>query len=111
MPYKILIICQYGASSCLLVNRMLKAADAQRVNVSVNACSEMMLEEEVVEADIVLIAPQVRFMSKEIHSMCEDYSVPIMDIGPKDYGNMDGSKILEIAIDRVNQVNELTNSD
>lgn len=111
MIYKIVIICQFGASSCLLVDRMQKAAKDQGVRVQITACSELQSKPAIDNADIVLVAPQVRFRVEKIRAAQGFTGTPVMNIETEDYGNMDGSKILGLAIDEVEQARCGSNVD
>ena len=63
---KVLLICSAGMSTSLLVNNMLKFADAGDV---VDALPFGELEEKIDNYDVVLLGPQIRFKLKEVEKI------------------------------------------
>lgn len=111
MIYRIVIICQFGASSSLLVEKMRKAAEDQGVRVQILAFSDLQSKPAIDNVDIVLIAPQVRFKVEKIKAAQGFTGIPVMNIETEDYGNMDGSKILSLAINEVDHTKFASNID
>lgn len=89
---KIVLICAYGMSTSLLVNRMREAADKQNYECDINAYGLSQAAIVGKDADIVLIGPQVRFQLKAVQDQLPDIIVEAMDM--KDYGTMNGEKII-----------------
>ena len=76
---KILLVCNAGMSTSMLVKRMLKAAEEIGVQVEIEAKPLAVAKKEIGEVDIVLLGP----------------------INMKDYGIMDGKKVLEHALQAI----------
>ena len=63
----ILICCAGGMSSSLLVQKMREEVKTRHLeDIKVGACAINQLHQYINEADVLLIAPQVNFISKEI---------------------------------------------
>lgn len=98
---KILLVCSAGMSTSLLVERMLIAANEKNLIVDIEArpiADTLMYGKD---ADAILIGPQVRFQEERIRSLFDDKK-PIAVIDMKDYGMLNGKKVLEEAIELIN---------
>lgn len=91
---KIVLICSAGMSTSLLVNKMLGAAkDEGLEDCSIAAYPEAEVSKVGVDADIILLGPQVRFELNKIKKMFPDKPVDVINM--KDYGMMNGKKVLD----------------
>lgn len=97
--YNIILVCEHGASTGMLTSRIKDAADAQGVDVNVNAYPYTKLGEIIDAADIVLLGPQVRFKKKTFEQKYADKGVQFMVIDTVDYGMMNGEKVLKATLD------------
>ncbi|UTY40358.1 PTS sugar transporter subunit IIB [Allocoprobacillus halotolerans] len=94
---KILLVCSAGMSTSLLVERMLTAAKEKNLDVDIEARP---IADTIVygkDADAIMLGPQVRFQEDHIRSLFDE-SKPIAVIDMKDYGMMNGKKVLEEAM-------------
>ena len=90
---KILLVCNAGMSTSMLVKRMLKAAD------EIGAKPLAVAKKEIGEVDIVLLGPQIRYELDNVKKMAG--ATPVEAINMKDYGIMDGKKVLEHALQAI----------
>lgn len=97
---KIVLICSAGMSTSLLVNKMQKAAAEQGIEADIAAYPEAEVTKVGGDADIILLGPQVRFELKKIRGLFPDKPVEVIDM--KDYGMMNGKKVLADTIKRLN---------
>lgn len=102
---KILLCCSSGMSTSLLVNKMRKVAEEHNVPVEINAVGLDRFETEVKEYDVILLGPQVKFKLDEFKPIAESYNKKIAVIDTKDYGTMDGKKVLSQAIKLIKENN------
>lgn len=93
---KILLVCNAGMSTSMLVKRMLKAADEKGIQVEIEAKSLAVAKKEIGEVDMVLLGPQIRYELDNVKKMAG--TTPVEAINMKDYGTMDGKKVLEHAL-------------
>ncbi len=93
---KILLVCSAGMSTSLLVNRMNEAAREKQLNVDIEAHPIADTHLYGQDADVILLGPQVRFQEQHIRSMFDNKPIAVIDM--KDYGMMNGKKVLEEAI-------------
>ncbi|AGB19977.1 PTS sugar transporter subunit IIB [Thermoanaerobacterium thermosaccharolyticum] len=100
---KILLICSSGMSSSLLAKKIKKAADDKGIDAEVWAVSTDALDNNLPNADIVLLGPQIRFMQKKISEVASVYNVPVDVIDAKDYGMCNGANVLEKALKLLNR--------
>ena len=92
---KILLVCNAGMSTSMLVAKMKKAAQADGVEVSIEAKSLADAKKEIQEANIVLLGPQIRY--EHVKKLAG--SVPVEAIDMRDYGMMNGEKVLKHAME------------
>lgn len=88
----ILLVCSAGMSTSLLVTRMLDYAKEKQINVQIEAHPVGEVESYGPDADVILLEPQVRFQLSHIKSRFPEKPVEVIDM--RDYGMMDGQKVL-----------------
>ncbi|WP_440894691.1 PTS sugar transporter subunit IIB [Amphibacillus sp. Q70] len=91
---KIVLMCNAGMSTSILVNKMREEAKKSGYNCQIDAYPVNQAQEEAKDADIVLLGPQVRFEQKRIQSKL-DCPVSVIDMSA--YGMANGKKVLEDA--------------
>lgn len=95
---KILLCCSAGMSTSLIVSKMEKVAKSKGISAHIWAVSESVVRSEFIEADVLLLGPQVRFLLDEMESVCGEKNIPVEVIDMLSYGMCDGEAILEQAI-------------
>ena len=94
----IYLVCNAGMSTSILVRKMQEAAEKQNVSdVEIEAFSVEILDERIDTADVVLLGPQIRHMLEEVEKIVAG-RCPVVVIDMKDYGTINGQKILEKAL-------------
>jgi PTS system cellobiose-specific IIB component len=88
-------------STSLLVNKMKAAAAKEGVDLEIFAVPEVEITQSIDQADVVLLAPQVRFLFNKLKLELEPKGIPIAVIDGMTYGLMKGDAV-------VKQVLELT---
>ena len=81
----------------MLVAKMKKAAEEKNAEVEIEAKSLSEAKKEIAAVDIVLLGPQIRYELANVKKMAG--SVPVEAIDMKDYGMMNGKKVLEHAME------------
>ena len=94
---KILLVCNAGMSTSMLVAKMKKAAEAKSADVSIEAKSLSEAKAEISEVDIVLLGPQIRYELNNVKKIAG--SVPVEAIDMRDYGMMNGEQVLAHAME------------
>ena len=84
---KIVVFCNAGMSSGLIVNKMKHAADP---GDEVAAYQSSKMDEELPHADAVLLSPALRFMLKTTKEKCAKLGIPCDVIDMRAYGRADG---------------------
>lgn len=99
---KILLACSAGMSTSLLVNKMIDASKAEGRDDKIWAVGQAELDEAIKECDVLLLGPQMRFLSTKIQPKVDELGVP-MDVIPATlYGRVDGKAVLDFADELVN---------
>ena len=95
----IMLVCNAGMSTSLLVPKMEKAAENKGIEATIFAVpvSEVEGEMSSKKIDVLLIGPQVRFMLDEYQEKYGD-TTKISDINMADYGIMNGEKVFASAM-------------
>ena len=95
----IILVCEHGASTSMLTDRMKDAAKQLGVDAVINPYTK--LDELIDGADIVLLGPQVRFKKKTFDAKYAEKGVEFMVIDTVDYGMMNGEKVLKTALEHL----------
>ncbi len=93
---KILLACNAGMSTSMLVQKMEKAAADKGLDVEILAMPITEAEAKMNEWDIVMLGPQVRHMLKKMQGASN--GVPVEVINMRDYGTMNGENVLNAAL-------------
>ena len=101
---KILLACNAGMSTSLLVTRMEKAAQEKDLEVEIKAVGVTEAERILQDWNIVLLGPHVRHHIKMLTDHAEN-KLPVKVIDMRDYGLMNGEKVLQDALDTIEQFN------
>ncbi|MBF2473894.1 PTS sugar transporter subunit IIB [Listeria welshimeri] len=94
----IMLVCSAGMSTSLLVKKMTEAIENKQVEATVIAVAEADFDKHKDNVDVVLLAPQVRFLEKNLKRMLDPLGIPVSIINGIDYGTMDGEKVLNEAL-------------
>lgn len=93
---QIVLCCNAGMSTSMLVKKMQKAAEDINFECEIFACPVADLKNKAKNADIILLGPQVRFELAKVQKIFTE--IPVEAIAPTDYGMMKGDKVLETAM-------------
>ncbi|GEN88841.1 PTS sugar transporter subunit IIB [Oceanobacillus sp. FSL W8-0428] len=100
----ILLICEAGASTGYLVQKMQafiaehEKLKHKEMNVEATSVNQLGPTLEAKDIDVVLIAPQIRSREDSIHEVCEHHQVKVSTIDLVDYGRIDAPAIIKLAI-------------
>lgn len=93
----ILLVCNAGMSTSLLIEKIEKAGAEQSIETIVDARPVDDLKNHLAEKDVILLGPQVRFKEKQVKEMVQG-KIPVAIIDMSAYGTMNGMKVLEQAL-------------
>lgn len=96
--YKIILVCQYGASTSMFAARMNAAAKKLGIDAECKAYPESRLDEFVESADFVLLGPQIGYKKDEFVSDYPQYAGKFYVLNSMDFGTMNGEKVLKSLI-------------
>lgn len=88
----IVLLCNMGMSTSLMVNKMKEAAADEGYECEVSAHALQQAGEIIPVADILLVGPQIAFELPRLKSTYPDKIIEAIDM--MDYGRMDGKKVL-----------------
>ena len=98
----ILLVCNLGASTSVMVSKMTEVAEKSEklkdVDIKIDAYPVSTLKEHIKNYDVILAGPQIKHKEKEIQQECDKLDKPFAIINSKDYGMVDGAAILKAAI-------------
>jgi cellobiose PTS system EIIB component len=95
---KIVLVCSAGMSTSLLVMKMLDAARKQGIEAEIIAVPEVEARNNTVGTDVVLLAPQVRYLLSKMKQELEPLGIPIAVIESINYGMMNGEAVIKQAM-------------
>lgn len=92
----IYLFCSAGMSTSLLVSKMRQQAEKYDVPVIIEAFSETLVTEKGIDADLVLLGPQIAWKCSEIQKLLPTKPVEVIDSVL--YGKVDGLGVLKSAV-------------
>ncbi|MGH2331457.1 PTS sugar transporter subunit IIB [Thermoanaerobacter mathranii] len=95
---KILVVCNAGMSTSLLVEKMKKAVKPEHGEVIIKAVAVDQFEESVKDYDVVLLGPQIRYKKRDFERITNELGIPMEVINPVDYGMIKGDRVLDLAL-------------
>lgn len=99
---KIMLACSAGMSTSLLVTKMEAAAKEKDIEAEIWAISEVNLDREIGNCDVLLLGPQVRYILGKATEMAKPYNVPVEVINMMHYGTCNGKAVLDRAMELYN---------
>ncbi|WP_162257586.1 PTS sugar transporter subunit IIB [Companilactobacillus kimchii] len=101
MTKTIMLACAGGMSTSLLVTKMRKAAKKRNIDVYIFATASAAIPEEAQKHNpaIILLGPQISF---QYDNIVNEVNIPVDVIDMKDYGMMNGEKVLSFALSKIN---------
>ena len=91
---KIMLCCNAGMSTSLLVQKMQKEAASRGQDVTIEARPMNEAMDHINEADIILLGPQIGYAKGDFEKAV-DGRIPVTVIPMVDYGRMNAPKILD----------------
>jgi len=96
---RILIVCAGGISTSFLEQKIVEVFDKRGIDANILARSANDVYDHLDQADIVLMAPQVSYMQKELSSLCDEHHVKFAPIPLAVYGQMNGEAVCQMVMD------------
>ena len=98
----ILLVCNAGMSTSMLVQKMQTAAKEQGLEVGIEAKSVTEAAKVIDNVDVLLLGPQVGYQKGEMETLAAGrISVEVIDM--RDYGTMNGKKVLAHALELIGE--------
>ena len=97
----ILLVCNAGMSTSMLVNKMKEEAKKQNLEVEIEAKSLTEAKKDLSGVDCILIGPQIRDELNNVKAAAGN--IPVDTINMQDYGLMNGKKVLETALKMIGE--------
>ncbi|MGL6064767.1 MAG: PTS sugar transporter subunit IIB [Fusobacteriaceae bacterium] len=94
---KILLACNAGMSTSLLVNKMKKIAAEHKFEAEIKAVPEMVAPDHFDDINILLLGPQIKYLELKMKELANG-RFPVVTINTQKYGMMDGLGVLKDAI-------------
>lgn len=97
----IMLVCSAGMSTSLLVSKMQKSAESKglKAEIFANSANEADKTLRSKDVDVLLLGPQVRFMKSQFEKKVVVKNIPVDVIDMRDYGMVNGEKVLQTALD------------
>ncbi|MGT2667108.1 PTS sugar transporter subunit IIB [Streptococcus rifensis] len=94
----ITLVCAGGMSTSMLMQKMKEAAKDKGVEIDIRAMSESAFPNFEGKTDVLLLGPQVSYLLEEFEERYGNREMEISVIDMMDYGMMNGTKVLEDAL-------------
>lgn len=92
---KILLCCNAGMSSSILVKKIKDAAEKRGMSIEIAAVASAAISDEIGKWDVCLTGPQLSYAVSSIKSQL---NIPVASIEPRTYALADGNAALDFAI-------------
>lgn len=96
---KIFLCCNAGMSTSMLVKKMQAAAQAQNIDIEINAFPLEKFNESIEQYDLCLLGPQVRYKLDDFKKIAALKNKKVEAINPMGYGMMKGENVLKFALE------------
>lgn len=83
----------------MLVQRMKEAAQKKGIEVSIKAVPVAEFKDNLAEADIILLGPQVKYEQAKLQALADPVGKKVAVIDMMDYGMMKGDAVLDKALE------------
>ncbi|MFC0562099.1 PTS sugar transporter subunit IIB [Halalkalibacter alkalisediminis] len=93
----ILLCCAAGMSTSLLVTKMEKSAAEQGIEAKIWAVSAESVPNNIDQADVLLLGPQVRYLLTQMKKYETEKNIPVDVINPVHYGTCNGAEVIKSA--------------
>ncbi|ETZ17602.1 PTS system, diacetylchitobiose-specific IIB component [Borrelia duttonii CR2A] len=102
---KILLVCESGMSTSILEQRMKKYVEVNDIDVKIKSIASAKFQNIIDNSDfdIVLLAPQVRFLKTRLEEIIKPKNTPIELINTIDYGTVNGENVTKFAINVISK--------
>jgi PTS system cellobiose-specific IIB component len=90
---KIVMLCNMGMSTGILVKKLGEEAAARGIDAEVKAYPMVELADHMEGTDVILLGPQIRFALDDITKQAE--GIPVLAIAPQDFGMMNAKKVMD----------------
>ena len=98
----ILLVCNAGMSTSMLVQKMQTVAKEQGLEVGIEAKSVTEAAKVIDNVDVLLLGPQVGYQKGEMETLAAG-RIPVEVIDMRDYGTMNGKKVLAHALELIGE--------
>ena len=95
---KILLACNAGLSTSMLVQKMKDSAEERKIDVEILAVSVNSIN-DYLDYDVLLLGPQVRYILSKAKGLADPHGIPVEVINMMDYGRCNGKAVLERALE------------
>lgn len=92
---RILLCCNAGMSSSILVKKIKEAADKRGMDIIIKAVANSSIKDEVGNWDVCLVGPQLVYAVSTIKSQL---NIPVASVEPRTYALADGDAALDFAL-------------
>ncbi|MEI4803549.1 PTS sugar transporter subunit IIB [Bacillus sp. FJAT-51639] len=89
----IVLLCNAGMSTSMLMNKMRGYAETANYNCEINAYALAEAQNVGQSADIILLGPQVRYALNTVKGQLPGKHIEVIDMAA--YGMLDGKKVIE----------------
>ena len=95
---KILLVCDLGMSTSLVVKRMQEAAAKRELEVEIQAKGMSDFKNAITAFDCALLGPQIAYKLADCKQIAAALNKRVETINMMDYGMVNGEKILDHAL-------------
>lgn len=98
---KILLVCNAGMSTGILQMKLEEEAKKRGMDASVEAIpmGELELMDNMAEADMILLGPQIRFALNDVKKLAK--GAPVMVIDVSDFGMMRADRVFDKVLENL----------
>ncbi len=97
----IILCCGGGLSSGFLAQQARKSAKKRKIDANIEAKSESEVTQYFGRMDILMVGPHYAFRMDSFSEQAAPYGIPVVLIPENMYSMLDGSGLIDLAMDRI----------
>jgi len=93
--HQLVLLCNAGLSSSFVVDRIEKEFEKLKIPLEISSHSFSALVTSLEKIDLILIAPQLKSMEKEVKNKCEKAGKPYLFVDESFYGFSENTSFIK----------------
>ena len=96
--YHVILCCEWGASTSLLVEKLRKTASDQNLEIEISAISIRDLDNHIQSSpcNMIMLGPQIAYKFKTLQNRYANSNIKLTKIPPEDYAMLNSESVMAL---------------